>query len=100
MCLFMLDTFYDLTYEEGLGLVRLFQGTYVTVGAYIRLEPPWRALLFTHCGIESPTSRQWLIPSSLSSHFNPSFSRNPSNAISSLYFISMEKVMDSHFWIF
>ena len=78
------------TYDVGLGFVWLFQGTYVTVGAYMRLEPPWRALLFTHCGIESLTSRQWLIPSSLSSHFNPSFSRNPSNVISSPYFISSD----------
>ena len=78
------------TYDVGLGFVWLFQGTYVTVGAYMRLEPPWRPPLFTHCGIESPGSRQWLVPCSLSSHFNPSFSRNPSNVISLPYFISSD----------
>ena len=32
-------------------------------GANMRLEPPWRALLFTHCSIEFP-----VFPGSLSSH--------------------------------
>ena len=35
----MLDTFYDRNREEGLGLLWLFQGTYVTVGAYMSLDP-------------------------------------------------------------
>ena len=57
------------TYEKGLGLFWLFQRTCVTVGAYMRLEPPWRAVLFTHWSIEFPVLRQRVIPSSLSSHF-------------------------------
>ena len=31
--------FCDRNREKGLGLLWLFQGTYVTVGAYMRLEP-------------------------------------------------------------
>ena len=42
------------TYKIRLGLVPLFRGTYVTVGAYMKVEPPWRALLFTRCSIEFP----------------------------------------------
>ena len=55
-------------FEKGPGLFWLFQKTYETVGAFMRLEPPWRALLFTHCSIEFPVLRQWLIPISLCSH--------------------------------
>ena len=49
------------TYEMRLGLVPSFQGTYVTVGAYMKLEPPWRAPLFTRCSIEFPCLKTVLI---------------------------------------
>ena len=66
----MLDTFYNKNKEGLWTFLAIFQGTYVmTVGAYMRLGPPWRAILFTHCSIEFPVLRQWLIPSSLSRHF-------------------------------
>ena len=34
----------------------------MTVGAYMRLEPLWRALLFTHCSISVLIQYKWLIP--------------------------------------
>ena len=50
------------TYEMRLGLVPSFQGTYVTVGAYMKLEPPWRAPLFTRCSIEFPCLKTVVLP--------------------------------------
>ena len=58
------------TYEMRLGLVQSFQGTYVTVDAYMKLEPTWRAPLFTYRSIEFSCLRQWFFPTSLSSHFH------------------------------
>ena len=61
----MLDTFYDKNLWEGTWTflaIPSFQGTYVTVGAYMRLEPLWRALLFTHCSISVLIQYKWLIP--------------------------------------
>ena len=61
----MLNTFYDKNLWEGTWTflaIPSFQGTYVTVGAYMRLEPLWRALLFTHCSISVLIQYKWLIP--------------------------------------
>ena len=51
----MLDIFYDKKHmRRGLDFsVYSREHNYVTVGAYsyMRIEPPWRALMFTHCSI-------------------------------------------------
>ena len=79
----MLDTFYDKNIWEGAWTflaIPSFQGTYVTVGAYMRLEPLWKELSFTHCSIEFPVLRQykWLIPLPVPSlsHFYYSYASN------------------------
>ena len=63
VCRFTLDTFYDKNiWQEAWTFLGIpsFQGTYVTVGAYMRLVPTWRELLFTHFSIEFPVLRHWL----------------------------------------
>lgn len=63
VCRFTLDIFYDKNiWEEAWTFLGIpsFQGTYVTVGAYMRLVPTWRELLFTHFSIEFPVLKHWL----------------------------------------
>ena len=65
----MLDIFYDK--KKGgeawifLAIQSFYAKKYRTLGAYMRLQTPERALLFTHCTIKWPIPP---IPSSRSSH--------------------------------